>query len=97
MVLFASSCKTSPKQFVEAGDEKRVDLDFNGAILDYSSAIKEKPVLYQAWHNRGECQMQLGQYTLALIDFNETLKLKPDFSTAIYNKGLCLIKLKNHA
>lgn len=95
--LFASSCKTSPKQFVEAGDEKRVALDFNGAIIDYSSAIKEKPVFYQAWHNRGECQMQLGQYKLALTDFNETLKLKPDFAIAIYNKGLCLIKLKNHA
>ena len=97
MVLFASSCKTSPKQLVEAGDEKRVALDFTGAILDYSAAIKDKPALYQAWHNRGECQMQLGQYTLALIDFNETLKLKPHFSTAIYNKGLCLIKLKKHA
>jgi tetratricopeptide (TPR) repeat protein len=96
LILFVSSCKTTPKQFVETGDEKRVALDFNGAIIDYSSAIKEKPALHQAWHNRGECQMQLGQYKLALIDFNETLKLKPDFVSAIYNKGLCLIKLKKY-
>lgn len=97
LFLFAVSCGISPKQYVETADEKRVALDFNGAIIDYSSAIKAKPTLYQAWHNRGECQMQLGLYKLALTDFNETLKLKPDFASAIYNKGLCLIKLKKYA
>jgi tetratricopeptide (TPR) repeat protein len=82
---------------VEAGDEKRIALDFNGAIADYSSAIIAKPKMYQAWHNRGECQMQLGQYKLAFVDFNEALKLKPDFASAIYNKGICLLKIKKYA
>ncbi len=80
-----------------AGDKKKMALDFAGALADYSAAITAKPTLYQAWQNRGECQMNLGFYDLAIQDFNEAIALNPNFSVSYYNIGLCYVKLKKYA
>lgn len=88
------ACKPSPKALVLSGDEKKMALDFSGAIVDYSAALTANPLLYQAWLNRGECQMKLGLYDLAIADFNQALLLKPNFAISLYNKGSCLMKLK---
>jgi tetratricopeptide (TPR) repeat protein len=90
------SCGQSPKDLVLAGDEKAKAHDYEGALADYSAAIAARPELYQAWHHRGECRMQLGQYEPASGDFLESLKLKPDFSLSRYDLGLCYLKLKKY-
>lgn len=95
-MFFVISCGPTPKELVLAGDEKKNAHDYNSALADYSSAILAKPEMYQAWHNRGECQMNLGFYDLALQDFDEALKIKPGFPASLYNKGICLLKLKKY-
>jgi tetratricopeptide (TPR) repeat protein len=90
------SCGPSPKDMVMAGDQKKNAHDFTGALADYSAAITAKPAFYQAWHNRGECQMNLGAYDLAVKDFDESLQLKPGFALSLYDKGLCFLKLKKY-
>jgi len=90
------SCGPSAKDLVLEGDKKKAAHDFAGALADYSAAIVARPTLYQAWHNRGECQMNLGAYDLALKDFNESLKLKSDFALSRYNTGICFLKLKKY-
>lgn len=72
-------------------------LDFAGALADYSAAITAKPTLYQAWQNRGECQMNLGFYDLAIKDFSQAIALKTDFNLSFYNIGLCYLKLKKYS
>ncbi|MCD6066929.1 MAG: tetratricopeptide repeat protein [Bacteroidetes bacterium] len=96
LLLFFASCGPSPKDLVLAGDEKKAANDYAGASADYSSAILAKPDLYQAWLNRGECQMQLGKYDLALADFNKAISLKPNIAESHYNKGISLMKLKKY-
>ncbi len=74
--------------------KKKIAHDYTGAIAFYSNAISKQPILYQAWQNRGECQMKLELYQLAINDFKEVLALKPNFSPSLYNMGLCFLKLK---
>ena len=74
--------------------KKKIAHDYAGAIAFYSNAISKQPILYQAWQNRGECQMKLELYQLAINDFKEVLALKPNFSPSLYNMGLCFLKLK---
>jgi tetratricopeptide (TPR) repeat protein len=93
-LIFA--CKPSPKNLILSGDQKKNALDFSGAILDYSAALIDNPLLYQAWLNRGECQMKLGQFELAIADFDQALLLKPNFAVALYNKGSSLMKIKKY-
>ena len=74
--------------------KKKIAHDYAGAIAFYSNAISKQPILYQAWQNRGECQMKLELYQLAVNDFKEVLALRPNFSPSLYNMGLCFLKLK---
>ena len=94
MFVFVSACDPSAKKLITLGDEKKIAHDYAGAIAFYSNAISKQPILYQAWQNRGECQMKLELYQLAINDFKEVLALKPNFSPSLYNMGLCFLKLK---
>ena len=94
MFVFVSACNPSAKKLITLGDEKKVAHDYAGAIAFYSNAISKQPILYQAWQNRGECQMKLELYQLAVNDFKEVLALRPNFSPSLYNMGLCFLKLK---
>lgn len=94
--LLLVACGPSPKELIADGDEKKNAHDYEGAMLDYSSALTAQPEIYQAWQNRGECQLKLGAYQLAINDFQEVLKRKPDFGAALYNMGLCFLKLKKY-
>lgn len=95
-MIFSVSCGSSPKQLIASGDEKKTAHDYTGALADYSSALTAQPEFYQAWQNRGECQMKLGFYELAINDFREVLRIKPEFSAALYNMGLCFLKIKKY-
>ena len=94
MFVFVSACDPSAKKLITLGDEKKIAHDYAGAIAFYSNAISKQPILYQAWQNRGECQMKLELYQLAVNDFKEVLALRPNFSPSLYNMGLCFLKLK---
>lgn len=94
MFVFVSACDPSAKKLITLGDEKKIAHDYTGAIAFYSNAISKQPILYQAWQNRGECQMKLELFQLAVNDFKEVLALKPNFSPSLYNMGLCFLKLK---
>jgi tetratricopeptide (TPR) repeat protein len=93
---FFASCGPSAKNLVLTGDEKKNTHDYNGAIADYSQALSNEPTMFQAWHNRGECQMNLNLYDLAIKDFNEALAIKPDFPATLFDIGICYLKLKKY-
>jgi tetratricopeptide (TPR) repeat protein len=62
--------------------------DNQGAIADYTEAIRLKPDYAHAYNNRGNAKSALGNFQGAIADYTEAIRLKPDFANARYNLGL---------
>ncbi|MEH2179983.1 tetratricopeptide repeat protein, partial [Nostoc sp.] len=62
--------------------------DYEGAIADFSQALKLDPNYIDAYYNRGFAYFDLKDYDSAIADFNQALKLDPSKATDYYNRGL---------
>jgi len=61
--------------------------DKQGAIDDYTLAIKINPNYAKAYYNRGYVRKDLGDKQGAIDDFNLAIKFNPNFAEAYYNRG----------
>jgi tetratricopeptide (TPR) repeat protein len=77
-----------PRAYSGRGDIRNMNGDINGAIDDYSLAIRgtasKEPYLIK----RGNAYYAKKDYDNALADYNETLRLDPNNAAALYNRGL---------
>jgi tetratricopeptide (TPR) repeat protein len=69
--------------------------DYQGAVDDYSVAIKLDTSYYMAYNNRGSAKFQLGDYEGALADFNKGISFRNDYLPVMNNMGGVLAKLNN--
>jgi tetratricopeptide (TPR) repeat protein len=79
------------------GLNKRYLNDFEGAISDYTLAIKIRPDYYKAFFNRGYAKLLLDDYQGAIDDYTMTIKYdnyNTEFSNmAIGNRGIAKLYL----
>ena len=68
VIISATSFGQSADEYLKSGIEKHNSKDFEGAIKDYSKAIKVDKNLRDGYFNRGVCE-------LALQDFNLQKKI----------------------
>lgn len=61
--------------------------DYDGAIADYTAAIKFDPTNDKAFFNRGRLLAIKKDYTGALQDFTAADKIKPDTALYLINRG----------
>jgi tetratricopeptide (TPR) repeat protein len=80
---------TEPKadDFLIQGRGKYDRGDFQGAIADYTSAIRLNPKYANAYNNRGLAHAQLGNKQEAINDYNQALQVDPNLALAYYNRG----------
>ncbi|PMB48039.1 hypothetical protein CEN41_02445 [Fischerella thermalis CCMEE 5330] len=62
--------------------------DKQGAIADYTSAIKINPNYAKAYNNRGNARRLLGDKQGAIADFNTALKINPNLAQAYGQRGI---------
>jgi tetratricopeptide (TPR) repeat protein len=65
----------------------RPDADLDGAIADYTEAIRLDPGNALAFNNRGSARNQKGDLDGAIADCNEALRLDPQLALALINRG----------
>jgi len=62
--------------------------DYDGAIADFSEAIRLDPKFAIAFSGRGLAYSAKGDHDRAIADFNEAIRLDPKSRIAFYNRGL---------
>ena len=70
--------------------------DLDGAITDYSEAIRLKPDFFAAWGNRGNAWRVKGEYDKAIADYSEVIRLQPNDGKAWNNRGSIWHAKGNH-
>ncbi len=73
--------------YLLSGLEKVRKRNFNGAIEDYTQAIKLDPEYEKAYYNRGLANFQIGELDAAVADFSKTVLLDRDHVRAYYHRG----------
>ena len=64
--------------YVSRGNNKGISGDYEGALIEYSEAIRINPKLVEAYIYRGIVKSFLEDHTGAINDFNEVLRMKPN-------------------
>jgi len=77
----------SANAYIESGNNKYDNDDFEGAIVKYSKAIKLEPNNAYAYVLRGRAQMELYNYDEALIDFNKSISLNANDPFFYFQRG----------
>ena len=90
-ILALTVCTTTfgqtANEFLQSGITKHNSKDFEGAIKDYTKAIKEDKNLKDAYFNRGVCEQALKDNKSAKKDFDKTIELDPKFAKAYYSRA----------
>jgi tetratricopeptide (TPR) repeat protein/S1-C subfamily serine protease len=73
--------------YTNRGIAKRDLGDKEGAISDWSQAIKFNPNFAKAYNNRGFVNSELGNRQRALADFDRAIIINPNYANAYYNRA----------
>jgi tetratricopeptide (TPR) repeat protein len=80
--------------YYKRGDLKYKLKDFQGAIEDYTKAIKINPNFPEAYYKRGFTKYALKNYHGAIEDYTKSIEIKPNFAMAYFGRGNAKLELK---
>jgi tetratricopeptide (TPR) repeat protein len=83
------------EDFFLKGNQKYQDKDFQGAIADYTEAIRLNPNFVEAYNNRGLARDELKDFQGAINDYTQAIKINPNYAKAYSNRGLVRKELKD--
>jgi tetratricopeptide (TPR) repeat protein len=75
------------KGFADRASAREKKQDWDGAIADYSQAIKLDPRNASSWYIRGDVWKEKKVYDKAIADFSEAIKLDPRNASFWYFRG----------
>ena len=74
------------KEYLRSGQKRLDSGDINGAIKDYTEAIRWWDY-FPAWQARGYAWGKKGEHDKAIFDHTKAIRLKPDYAPAWYARG----------
>ena len=77
----------SAEDYFKRGNDKFAQGDLDGAIADFTEAIRLKPKYALAYNNRGYAKCLKEDFDGAIVDLNEAIRLNPKYAQAYYNRG----------
>jgi tetratricopeptide (TPR) repeat protein len=69
------------------GNLKRTENDMEGALQDYTKAIKLDPFNDDSYYNRGNIYDRIGDPKSAILDYDKAIKYNPNKPDAYNNRG----------
>lgn len=99
LVMFcflSTSFGQTADEYLKSGIEKHSSQDYEGAIKEYSKAIKIDKNLRDGYFNRGICELGLKDLKSAKKDFDKTIELDPTFIKAYYSRATVLISQEKY-
>ena len=72
-----------PHAWIERGDLKAKQRQYEGAIADYDQAIRLDPRNAGAYLNRSLAKSELGRHDEALADLDQAMRLDPDMTSTL--------------
>lgn len=87
LAICATTFGQTANELLQSGIAKHNSKDFEGAIKDYSNALKQGKNLKDAYFNRGVCEQALKDNKSAKKDFDKTIELDPKFAKAYYSRA----------
>ncbi|GAX42639.1 tetratricopeptide TPR_2 repeat protein [Tolypothrix sp. NIES-4075] len=93
----AQTSVVAPKSddFYVKGSNKYRKADYQGAIQDFTAAIKLNPKSTKAFLDRGNARYQLKDYKQAVADYTQAIQLAPQYSDAFLKRGNAYYSLGN--
>lgn len=76
------------KLHTNRGVERKLKGDLDGALADYTEAIRLNPTDFFAFNNRANVRRDKGDLAGAVADYTEAVRLEPDYAAAYTNRGL---------
>ena len=73
------------------GKKEMSNIDYHLVVNDLTQVITLMPDFAQAYYNRANVYVKMGDYKSAVADYDEALKLDADFAEAYFNRGLTLV------
>ena len=64
-----------------------MNIDFHGAISDFTKVIEADPKSYEAYYNRGFTKYTVEDYNGAINDFNLSIKIHSNNPRAFNDRG----------
>jgi tetratricopeptide (TPR) repeat protein len=83
------------EDFFLKGNQKYQDKDFQGAIADYTEAIRLNPNFVEAYDNRGLAREKLKDLDGAINDYTQAIKINPNDAYAYFFRGSVRKELKD--
>jgi tetratricopeptide (TPR) repeat protein len=91
IIISATSFGQTADDYLKSGIEKYNSKNFEGAIKDYTQAIKINGNLKDGYFHRGVSEWALQDFESAKKDFGKTIQLDPKFTEAYFDRAVILI------
>ena len=88
--------KISPAKYCQMAIDKMDKEDYEGAIEDFTQALKHRRKHSNSWFYRGQCFQHLGMYLAALSDYQMSLNCKPKQSNVWCQLGIVMFLLDDN-
>ena len=72
--------------YYSKGNCKELQNDYEGAISDFTKAIKYNPNFAEAYYRRGNTKILLNDNKGALSDYDKAFELNPELAKALNHK-----------
>jgi tetratricopeptide (TPR) repeat protein len=86
----------SAADYLKRGNERLNEGDNQGAIADFTQALRLNPNDIDIYYSRGLAYLYLGNCQEAMADFNQTLSLNPEYAEAYINRGIAFAGLRDY-